>query len=120
MTKTLTKISILDVIGTPIAVSTEKAQLVFDQLNERLSKEESVALSFAGVTNLVTAFLNTAVGQLFSKFTSDYIQNHLEPVDATPDQLETFKEVIDLSPLFFKEPEMFQEAYRSLPEHPNL
>ncbi|MCS4089743.1 STAS-like domain-containing protein [Rhizobium sp. BK176] len=60
------EVSILDIVGGPIWVSTADGQKVFDAISSALHAGNRVCVSFAGREQVITAFLNVAVGQLYS------------------------------------------------------
>ncbi len=114
MTPVVTKVSVRDVIGSPIAVSTEKAQRVYELLRKGLDEGEITELSFDGIQNVITAFLNTAVGQLYGKYPSQKVRTRLRVTDATPEIEAMLKRTTDNAERFFKNPEPYRQAYRQL------
>lgn len=59
-------ISIKDVVEGPIWVSANDGQKVFSAISDALQDGYKVELSFVGREHVITAFLNVAVGQLYS------------------------------------------------------
>jgi hypothetical protein len=62
-----------------------------------------VAISFEGVEDLTTVFLNAAVGQLYGRFEEDKIRSKLSVINASNQDLETLKHSIDRAKEYFKE-----------------
>lgn len=60
------RISIREIAGTPIWVSSEDGQAVFEAIAAPLRSKQSVSVSFAGREHVITAFLNVAIGQLYA------------------------------------------------------
>ncbi len=60
------KLSIKEVVGGSIWVSSEDGQKVFAALADPLRAGERVSVSFAGREQVITAFLNVAIGQLYA------------------------------------------------------
>lgn len=60
------RISIHEIIGTPLWVSSNDGQAVFEALAEPLRAGRRVTVSFAGREHVITAFLNVAIGQLYA------------------------------------------------------
>lgn len=114
MSLTITQVVIRDVIGCPVAISTEKAQRVYRLLEEKIGRGEVVELSFEGIESVITAFLNTAVGQLYGKFPAQELQRQLRVTHASPDVLVMLKRTTDNAKRFFKNPEPYRQAYREL------
>jgi hypothetical protein len=61
-------VRLLDIVGSPLAVSADDGQLVHDKIAPLLRDDHRVALSFDGVGTVISAFLNAAVGQLYGEF----------------------------------------------------
>lgn len=74
------RIIIKDTINTDFAVSTDNGNEIFKLLNDNLSKGNTVLLDFGGITLMTTAFLNAAIGQLYStsQFNSDFLNDKLK------------------------------------------
>ncbi|AUI78814.1 STAS-like domain-containing protein [Lactiplantibacillus pentosus] len=59
-------LKIKDEIKTPLAVTADKANYIYKLLSESVQNKEIVSVDFSGITTLTTAFLNIAIGQLYS------------------------------------------------------
>jgi len=103
-------IRLLDVIGSPHAVSSADGSSVHDQIAEALRRDEPVDLSFAGIEDITSAFLNAAVGQLYGEFNDEVIRKNLRVVDAEGDQLVLLKRVVDRAKDFFSNPDAYDAA----------
>ncbi len=64
-------LKIFDIVGGPVWVSTDDGQKVFEQITAAFDEGHKVSLSFANRDNLITAFLNAAIGQLYGGQYSD-------------------------------------------------
>ena len=72
------KLRILDTLGSPVWVSTEDGQKVFDKISEAFNAGHAVDLSFANGGTMIAAFLNAAIGQLYSgEYQEDFVQENL-------------------------------------------
>lgn len=109
----VTKIRIVDIVDSSVAVSTEKAQRVYKLLARKLRAREAVELSFEGVDAVITAFLNTAIGQLYKEFSDKEIRTYLH-IEASPEIRAMIKSTADNAKRFFKNPAPYREAYRQL------
>ena len=65
------KISIFEVVGSPLCVASGDGQKVYARLAAAIREKRSVALSFRNVGTLTSAFLNTAIGQLYGEFSEE-------------------------------------------------
>jgi len=111
MTTTITAtITLTKVIGSPHCVSSADGTKVHDRIAEALRRGEDVALSFAGVEDVTSAFLNAAIGQLYGEFSEQAIRSHLQVTDGEGDQLVLLKRVADRAKEFFRDPEHYNAA----------
>lgn len=109
MTQEKSKIKVVDVIGSSVAVSTEKGETLFKKMSEDLEKGNHVTLSFEDVSHLVTAFVNASIGQLYSKFPPDFIRDHMSVEDASEDAFYMIKRVTNNAKEYFANP-LFEES----------
>ncbi|MCU1347943.1 MAG: hypothetical protein JWO56_973 [Acidobacteria bacterium] len=104
-------IILTQLVGGPYCVSSADGSKVHDTIAERLQNDEDVIVSFAGVEDVTSAFLNSAIGQLYSgDFNEDQIRRHLKVVDAEGDHLALLKRVVDRAKEFFRDPEHYHAA----------
>lgn len=103
-------IRVFEVVGSPFCVASEDGQVVHDQIAAALSEGKQVQLSFLNVESLTSAFLNSAVGQLYSNFSEDAIRAALSVTDIPPDDAALLKRVVDTAKQYFSNPARFREA----------
>lgn len=72
------KINVKELIGSNIAISAEKGRVLRDDILNGLKKDLKVIVDFEGITDLTTAFLNTAIGQLYVDYSSEELNEKLE------------------------------------------
>lgn len=70
------KLNVKDILGTSIAVSAKKGEVLFNEILENI-KNGDVTVDFEGITDLTTAFLNVAIGHLYNELSADYLNDHL-------------------------------------------
>lgn len=106
------EIKIVEVAGSKFCTASEDGQRVYDRIAEVLRSGRAVRLSFKGAQDLTSAFLNSAVGQLYrGEFSEEELRARLlPPADASQDDLALLKRVVDRAKEFFKEPERFKKA----------
>ena len=74
-----------------------------------------MVLSFSGITRITTAFLNAAVGQLYSEFSEQDIRARLAPpIDAEPWHLTRLKLVVDRAKIFFGDRERTARVFNAV------
>jgi hypothetical protein len=107
---------IKNIIDNDFAVSPKEGQKIFDIINNELSKENTITIDFKGVNAMTTAFLNSAIGQLYSKdeYTSDFLRAKLNVVNITQFQKKQLTMVIDVAKNFFNRKDDFRHVKESL------
>jgi len=107
-------INIVNVVGDSFCVEAEDGQKVFELINKAFAEDWHVTLSFLNVEMLTTAFLNTAIGQLYKDHTESYIKEHLKVEQLTRSGLVALKRVIDTAKLYYKDPEAMQRSINEI------
>lgn len=110
-------ISIYEVVGSHLCVASGDGQKVYDRLAPVIEQGRGAVLSFRNVALLTSAFLNTAIGQLYGKFDEDQIRASLNVVDMEPDDLVLLKRVVETAKRYFKDPERFDRTIRDVMEN---
>lgn len=70
------KISVLEIIGKPNAMSRIAGNLVFDTLKPIIESREKVMLSFEGLKVCTASFIDGSIGKLYHHFGID-LDNYL-------------------------------------------
>ncbi len=103
-------IRVYEVVGSSSCVAADDGQQVYVRTAAIIESDRRVVLSFANVATLTSAFLNTTIGQLYSRFTDEQVREHLSVVDMDPDDLALLKCVVDTAKNYFKNPGRFDAA----------
>lgn len=104
------RLVISDIIGGDSAVSTESGTLVFKQLEEALTKGDMVVLDFNGIELMTTAFLNAAIGQLYSTHSSEQLNRLLKLENVADDDRILFKKVVTRAKEYFSNKSHFEDS----------
>ena len=80
-------VRVVELVGSPLCVASEDGQRVYDQISVALRESKGVRLSFANAELVTSAFLNSAIGQLYDEFSEDVIRNLLSVEDMQDDDL---------------------------------
>lgn len=105
------RVSVYDIVGSPLCVSAEDGQKVYEKIAPLLQAGKKVALSFDKVETLISAFLNAAVGQLYGKFTEEQVRELLAVEDMDQEDMSLLKRVVDNAKVYFKSPQEFDQAW---------
>lgn len=66
-------VNISDVLNSKDAILHSEGLKVFDLIDKAISKKEPVTLSFTGLRNCSSAFLNASIGKLYINYPSETI-----------------------------------------------
>ena len=103
-------ISPFEIVGSPLCVASDDGQKVYERIDTALRDGQNVIVSFHNVTSLTSAFLNSAIGQLYGSFSAAQIRATLQVKDMMAEDLALLKRVVDTAKEYFKDPERFQKA----------
>ncbi len=106
------KISIFEVVGSPLCVASDDGQKVHERLAAAIREGRRVTISFHNISTLTSAFLNAAIGQLYGAFSEDQIRALLKVEDMQPEDLALLKRVVETAKKYFKDPQKFDQAVR--------
>ena len=106
----MTRLIVKDIINSELAVSTDKGDLVFNELNSKLENNEKVIIDFKGIDLMITAFLNAAIGKLYgkNKYTTDFLNEHIKLENIQKEDISLFKDVIIRAKEYFENKEKFE------------
>ncbi|MCX7020564.1 MAG: STAS-like domain-containing protein [Candidatus Sumerlaeota bacterium] len=106
-------LSLYKIVGGPLCVASGDGQKVYSRLDAAIREGQNVTLSFRNVTALTSAFLNSAIGQLYGgSFTEEQIRSMLKVQDIQQDDLALLKRVVETAKQYFKDPQKFDQAVR--------
>lgn len=67
-------------------------------------------LNFEGITVMITAFLNAAIGKLYEHFDSETLNERLKLENVAPNDRILFKMVVQRAKEYFANREIFEET----------
>jgi hypothetical protein len=107
-------ISIVNTVGSSFCVEAEDGQKVFELIKKALGEKKKISLSFLNVEMLTTAFLNTAIGQLYNVFSEEEIKSSLSLEHLTPSGAVSLKRVVETAKLYYKNPDAMQDSINEI------
>lgn len=107
-------INVFNIVGSPFCVEADDGQKVFELVYKAFKEKKKVVLSFLNIDILTTAFLNTAIGQLYKDFAESDIKNSLEVKDITNPGAVALKRVVDTAKLYYKDPGAMERSINEL------
>jgi len=108
------KVSVFEIVGSTLCIASNDGQKVFERIQAALKKDRIVILSFLSISTLTSAFLNTAIGQLYGSFSEDQIRKQLKVQDMHPEDKALLKRVVDTAKQYFKDPNAFTEIIKEV------
>jgi hypothetical protein len=98
------------IINSDVAVSTDDGDLVFAEIDKALTLDQAVELDFSGIQILITAFLNAAIGQLYSKYESQQLNAMLKLTHVANEDKILFKKVVERAKEYFANKREFEDS----------
>ncbi len=108
------QLSIYEIVGSAICVSSDNGQKVYDRVAAALGADRPVEISFLNVDSLTSAFLNTALGQLYGNFSEEFVKKQLTVKDMAQDDLVLLKRVVETAKAYFKDPVAYTALERAV------
>jgi len=105
-------ISVVNVVGDVFCTEATAVQKVFDLIDKALKEDKAVNLSFMNVKMLTTAFLNTAIGQLYKDYSDELIKNSLTVEQLILSGSVSIKRVVDTAKLYYKNSKEWNKVSR--------
>lgn len=106
------KLRIFDIVGGPVWVSTDDGEKVFEKVTAAFAAGRPVELSFAGRENLITAFLNAAIGQLYGgDYEESFLTDNLTYSDISDDDRAMLERAVENARRYFANREGYDKAW---------
>lgn len=105
-------IKVADLIGSPLCISADDGQKVFEKVESLLRSGKKVMISFDSVTMLISLFLNVAIGQLYGTFSEEEIRSMVKVEGLSSDDLELLKRVVDNAKRYYANPKGYDAAWQ--------
>jgi len=116
MNQSTIHIQVANIIGNVYAVEAEEGQKVYELIKKAFEENRKVVLSFLNIEMMTTAFLNTAIGQLYKDFSEESIRECLRVENITESGKVILKRVVDTAKLYYNDPDTFQRMQQSINE----
>lgn len=95
------RINVFEEIGGEAAVSVDDGEVLNQRIQKALGQDVSVVLNFKNISLITTAFLNAAIGQLYSRFKGDELNRLLSFENVAPEDTRLFKKVVERAKEYF-------------------
>lgn len=95
-------------------VDAKDGEKVYPIIKQAIKEDIKVKLLFSDIKTLTTAFLNTAIGQIYGEFSEEIVKAHLSVDDISNSQAITLKRVIDTAKQFYNNPDALQKSINDI------
>lgn len=102
MQQTVT-IKVQEIINSQNAVTPASGDLLYDKILKNLEGGVETIIDFSGIRYLNTAFLNSAIGQLYATYEREQLNHYLHVINLNDSDLIIFKKVTNRARDFFNE-----------------
>ncbi|MDR2824577.1 MAG: STAS-like domain-containing protein [Prevotellaceae bacterium] len=109
--KTDVNIEVANIIGDVYAIEAAEGQKVFSMLKKAFEENKKVVLSFLNVKIMTTAFLNTAIGELYGvkEFSEEFIKTNLRIENMTDAGKIMLKKVVENATIRYYDPDFYEK-----------
>lgn len=97
------RIIIFEKIGSSAAVASNDGERLFKIISSAFEKNLSIVLDFNNIELITSTFLNAAIGQLYDKYDSPFINKHLKVENMAPEDKMILKKVVIRAKEYFKD-----------------
>lgn len=119
MNKIVVNIEVANIIGDVYAIEATEGQKVFSMTKKAFEENRKVVLSFLNIKILTTAFLNTAIGELYNTnngFSEDFIRENLKIENLNDSGIVMLKRVVETAKLRYSDPDFYKKLQQSAEE----
>lgn len=108
------KIDVAEKIKNPSALTQEQGDIIYNEIVNSFEKKETIILDFSNVESMISPFLNNAIGQLYGKYTSEYIKQYLKLENFPPAKNSTLNVVINNAKNFYSNKKAFTKTAKDV------
>jgi len=104
------ELRVIDLINRDTAVSSDDGDAVYKAIVDCFEKNCIAELDFSEISILTTAFLNSAIGQLYNTYSSDQLNTSLRLKNVADEDRILFKKVIERAKEYFANKKGFEDS----------
>ena len=112
----IVNIEIANIIGDVYAIENTEGQKVFFMIKKAFDEKKKILLSFLNIKILTTAFLNTAIGELYNYFSEEFIRENLKIEYLNDAGVIKLKKVVEIAKLRYNDPDFYKKLKQSAEE----
>jgi hypothetical protein len=104
------ELRIKELISRDTAVSSDDGEIIYMAIVECIEEGHIAELDFSEISILTTAFLNSAIGQLYNTYSSEQLNNSLKLKNVADEDRILFKKVIERAKEYFANKRGFEDS----------
>lgn len=107
-------VDIYNIVGSENCIEADEGQKVFNVIKKALDSGKQISISFQNIDILTTAFLNTAIGQMYRDYEEDFVKRNVSVVNIKPNDITKLKRVNSTAKAFYKNPEAMRQRIKDI------
>jgi hypothetical protein len=107
-------ITVCELIKGNAAVATDDGDNLFKEIVRLFEMDACVILDFKAINIITTTFLNAAIGQLYSKYDSPFLQKHLKVLNMSPEDKSQSNLVVEKAKQYFKNKQSIENPVKDV------
>jgi hypothetical protein len=102
-------LQVIDIIGSAVALSPEPGHNLYKAIRDQIKRDQKVKLDFRDIQVISTAFLNSAIGRLYSDFSSEQLNSYLSITNLPDEDILLLQKVIKRAKEYFENKDSFDK-----------
>ena len=107
-------LNVMEHIGTPSALTQELGDLVYAEICKAIDRKDIIELDFKDIESMISPFLNTAIGKLYEKYSSEEISRFVKLQNVPPEKIPTINVVINNAKRYYANKLEFEKIVRGV------
>jgi len=104
------RIDVFNIVGGALCIEADDGQSIYEYIQKTLKNGTNIIISFKNIEMVTTAFLNTAIGQLYREYNKEEISSRISFEDISDDIKVKIKRVNQTAKLFYEDPDRLQRT----------
>lgn len=107
-------INVKEIISSDLAVTSVSGEALYKKIMLNLKEKVDTYIDFAGISLLTTAFLNSAIGQLYKDYSREDLNKALHVLNLSDNDLKIFSMVTKRARDYFSNRDSSSDLYKGL------
>lgn len=107
-------VNVVEKVESPSALTQEQGNIIYNEIVLAIEQGYIIHLDFEQVESMISPFLNNAIGQLYGKFTSEQIVDHLKMEHFPDEKKSTLNIVIANAKRYYSNREKFNSTIKEV------